>query len=169
MNDNIGRGKFVILKVRQIGGLNLNKSTLTLGTLSLCAALLPPFAATSSNARAKDAVPILQAWQAGTNLDMSQLLQEVFSSPVPTGFQQVDVSARVRTIVPIGKTRSQVLAALETVSSSKIVIDLPEQLVVRSNMGRPILDPDARSVVMTFSFNKQNNLTGVRAVYLKSQ
>ncbi|MGV1916725.1 DUF6393 family protein [Rhizobium sp. 22-785-1] len=100
---------------------------------------------------------------------MSQLLQEVFSSPVPTGFQQVDVSARVRTIVPIGKTRSQVLAALETVSSSKIVIDLPEQLVVRSNMGRPILDPDARSVVMTFSFNKQNNLTGVRAVYLKSQ
>lgn len=159
----------MILKVRQIGGLNLNKSILPLGTLSLSAALLLPFAATSSNARAKDAVPILQAWQAGTNLDMSQLLQEVFSSPVPTGFQQVDVSARVRTIVPIGKTRSQVLAALETVSSSKIVIDLPEQLVVRSNMGRPILDPDARSDVMTFSFNKQNNLTGVRAVYLKSQ
>lgn len=159
----------MILKVRQIGGLNLNKSILPLGTLSLSAALLLPFAATSSNARAKDAVPILQAWQAGTNLDMSQLLQEVFSSPVPTGFQQVDVSARVRTIVPIGKTRSQVLAALETVSSSKIVIDLPEQLVVRSNMGRPILDPDARSVVMTFSFNKENNLTGVRAVYLKSQ
>lgn len=147
----------------------MNKSILPLGTLSLCAALLAPFAAASSNAGAEDAVPILQAREAETDSDMFRLLQEVFSSPLPTGFQQADVSARVSTIVPIGKTRSQVLAAFETVSSSKIVIDLPEKLVVRSNKGRPMLDPDARSVVMTFSFNKQNKLIGVRAVYLKSQ
>lgn len=147
----------------------MTKSTLPLKTLSLCAVLLTPIAATSSMPVNEHGIPVSQFGEVADDSKISRLLQKVFSAPLPRGFQQVDVSARVRAVLPTGKTRSTVLEALKTVSSSKIVIDSPEELVVRANKGRAMLDPDAGSVVMAFSFDEEGKLSGVRAFNSKSQ
>jgi hypothetical protein len=41
--------------------------------------------------------------------------------------------------------------------------------VVRDNKSQAMLDPDARSIVMTFSFDTQGALIAAKAIHLKYQ
>ncbi|MGO4780165.1 DUF6393 family protein [Lysobacter sp. 2RAB21] len=50
-----------------------------------------------------------------------------------------------------------------------MIEDSADKLVVRDNKGQAMLDPDARSVVMTFSFDPSGKLAKVAAVHLKNQ
>ncbi|QDG94280.1 hypothetical protein NIBR502774_14225 (plasmid) [Rhizobium sp. NIBRBAC000502774] len=97
------------------------------------------------------------------------MLQEIYALPNPVRFQQIDVSTKVMKSVPIGTPRSALFDAFSPVASSRIVKDSPETLVVRDDRGRAMLDPDPRSVVITFTFDKEAKVRSIDAVYLKNQ
>ncbi|NTG51683.1 hypothetical protein G6M04_30255 [Agrobacterium rhizogenes] len=97
------------------------------------------------------------------------MLEEIYASRKPVGFEQIDVSEIVLKHFPRGTGRTAITEALKSSVSSKITEDTADELVMRDDKGRAMLDPDARSIVMTFRFDAAGKLTNVKAVYLKSQ
>lgn len=97
------------------------------------------------------------------------MLEEIYSSPKPVRFEQLDVSAIVVKHIPLGTEKAAVADSFKSSPSSKIIEDSADKLVVRDNKGQAMLDPDARSVVMTFSFDASGKLAKVAAVHLKNQ
>jgi hypothetical protein len=141
---------------------------LTLGKLPLCVAVLASMAGISAQA----AEPIVhpKAMTKGTTQPhVLSMLEEIYALPHPVRFQQVDVSSQIMKSIPVGTPRSALFDAFKPVASSSIVKDSPETLVVRDDNGRAMLDPDARSVVITFSFDKESKVRSAEAVYLKNQ
>lgn len=100
---------------------------------------------------------------------VSQMLEEIYSSQKPVRFEQLDVSAIVLKHIPLGTDKQAVSGLFQASPSAKIVEDAADKLVVRDNKGQAMLDPDARSVVMTFSFDAAGKLAKVDAVHLKNQ
>ncbi|MBI6852027.1 hypothetical protein YA0002_04555 [Pseudomonas cichorii] len=101
--------------------------------------------------------------------DLSAMLDEVHSSRKPVGFEQVDVSDVVARYFPLNTRKAVIVQAFTLSETSKIIEDTPDTLVVRDKRGQAILEPDASSVVMIFTFNKNSTLGQVHAVRLKSQ
>ncbi|MCV4283391.1 DUF6393 family protein [Pseudomonas capsici] len=101
--------------------------------------------------------------------DLSAMLDEVHSSRKPVGFEQVDVSDVVARYFPLNTRKAVIVQVFISSETSKIIEDAPDKLVVRDNRGQAILEPDASSVVMTFTFNKDSMLSQLHAVRLKSQ
>ncbi|AWH16724.1 hypothetical protein C1922_05040 [Stenotrophomonas sp. ZAC14D2_NAIMI4_7] len=97
------------------------------------------------------------------------MLEEVHASRKPVGFEQLDVSAIVSRYLPAGTPRADVLAAIREHPAARIIEDWPATLIVRNDKSKAVLDPDARSVVMTFTFDGADKLTQVQAVHLKHQ
>lgn len=97
------------------------------------------------------------------------MLESIYASATPVRFEQLDVSNLVAERFPVGTDRAVVKRAFSASASSKIVEDVPEKLVIRDNKGQAMLDPDARSIVMTFSFDAHGALLAVKAVHLKNQ
>ncbi|WP_258079503.1 DUF6393 family protein [Xanthomonas arboricola] len=99
----------------------------------------------------------------------SPMLEEIYASKKPVRFEQVDVSSIVSKYVPLGTTKLVVLETFSKSPTSKIVEDTPGKVVVRDNKGQAMLDPDARSIVMTFSLDADGKVTHVDAVHIKNQ
>ncbi|OBZ95852.1 hypothetical protein ADU59_09185 [Pararhizobium polonicum] len=97
------------------------------------------------------------------------MLEEVYASRKPVRFEQIDVDEIVLKHFPKGTGRTAVNEALKASVSSKITKNAADELVVRDDRGRAMLDPDARSIVITFRFDAAGTLTNVKAIYLKSQ
>lgn len=97
------------------------------------------------------------------------MLESIHASATPDRFEQLDVSDLVAEHFPVGTGRAVVKEAFLASASSKIVEETPGKLVVRDNKGQAMLDPDARSIVMTFSFDTQGALIAVNAIHLKYQ
>ncbi|CAD0359633.1 DUF6393 family protein [Xanthomonas hortorum] len=97
------------------------------------------------------------------------MLDEIYASQKPFRFQQVDVSSIVSNYIPLGTAKATVLEMVGKSPTSKIVEDTAGKLVIRDNKGQAMLDPDARSIVMTFSLNSSGKVTHVYAVYIKNQ
>jgi len=97
------------------------------------------------------------------------MLEEIYASRKPVRFEQLDVSDLVLKHLPLGTDKSVITASFEAAGTSKIVEDTPDKLVVRDNRGQAMLDPDARSIVMTFSFDRDGKLSGLKALHLKNQ
>ncbi|AWH24475.1 DUF6393 family protein [Stenotrophomonas sp. YAU14D1_LEIMI4_1] len=97
------------------------------------------------------------------------MLDEIYASKKPVRFEQLDVSAIVSRYLPLGTPRADVLAAMGAQPGAKIIEDSPATLIVRDDRGKAMLDPDARSVVMTFTFDSAGKLDQVQAVHLKNQ
>lgn len=101
--------------------------------------------------------------------DVSEMLEEIHASGKPVGFEQQDVSALVSRHLAVGTPHADVLAAVRAHSGTRVIEDSPATLIVRNDTGKAMLDPDARSVVMTFTFDGSGRLATVRAVQLKHQ
>ena len=97
------------------------------------------------------------------------MLEEIYSSRKPVRFDQLDVSGIVLRHIPLGTDKATVRAAFGSSNTTKVVEDSPDKLVLRDNKGRAMLDPDARSIVMTFSFDPDGKLSRVEALHLKNQ
>lgn len=97
------------------------------------------------------------------------MLEEIYASRKPVRFEQLDVSELVLRHLPLGTDKSAVVASFQASGTSKIVEDAPAKLVVRDNKGQAMLDPDARSIVMTFSFGPDSKLSGLKALHMKNQ
>jgi hypothetical protein len=103
------------------------------------------------------------------NEGVQRMLEEIYASQKPIRFEQLDVAPLVLKHIPLGTDKAAVEASFRSLSTAKIVEDTPSRLVVRDNKGQAMLDPDARSVVMTFSFDLSGKLSKVEALHLKNQ
>jgi Family of unknown function (DUF6393) len=101
--------------------------------------------------------------------EVQLMLEEIYASQKPVRFDQLDVAEIVLRHIPLGTDKAAVEASFKSLSTAKIIEDSPSRLVVRDNKGQAMLDPDARSVVMTFSFDLSGKLTKVEALHLKNQ
>lgn len=97
------------------------------------------------------------------------MLEDIYASRKPVRFEQLDVSDIVLRHIPLGTDRDAVAAAFTSSPTTRVIEDTPTRLVLRDDKGRAMLDPDARSVVMTFSFDLAGKLTEVKALHLKHQ
>lgn len=97
------------------------------------------------------------------------MLDEIYASRQPVRFEQVDVSRIVAKYVPVGTAKLVVLERFGNSPTSKIVEDTIGKVVVRDDKGQAMLDPDARSIVMTFSLDTDGKVTHVDAVHIKNQ
>ena len=97
------------------------------------------------------------------------MLEEIYASRKPVRFEQVDVSDIVAKYIPLRAEKSAVLEAFGKSPTSKIVENTPDKIVVRDNKGQAMLDPDARSIVMTFFLDADGKVTKVDAVHIKNQ
>ena len=138
---------------------------LQLGLASLLSLVLP-LAACAGHDTAEKAPTMVETnlTQAGQNM-----LDEIYKSGTPVGFEQTDASSLVLRHFPLGTPRGNIEQAFNNIKSSKAVASTADTLVVRDNRGQAMLDPDARSVVITFSFDKNKNLHSVEAVHIKNQ
>lgn len=97
------------------------------------------------------------------------MLEDIYASQKPVRFDQLDVAPIVLKHIPLGTDKAAISASFNSLGTAKIIEDSPGTLVVRDNKGQAMLDPDARSVVMTFSFDASDKLTKVVALHLKNQ
>lgn len=97
------------------------------------------------------------------------MLEEIYASRKPVRFEQLDVSDIVLRHIPRGTEKEAVAAAFASSPTTKVIEDTPTKLVLRDDKGRAMLDPDARSVVMTFTFDLAGRLAEVKALHLKNQ
>lgn len=97
------------------------------------------------------------------------MLEEIYASGKPIRFERLDVSPIVKKYFPVGTDRASVVDAFAKSSTSKIIEDHADKVVVRDNRGQAMLDPDARSVVMSFQFDADGKVAGIEALHLKNQ
>ena len=97
------------------------------------------------------------------------MLDEIYKSGKPVRFEQIDVSSFVLSHFPLGTPRESIEQKFNNIKSSKTVASTNDTLVVRDNRGQAMLDPDARSVVITFSFDQNKKLQSIEAVHIKNQ
>ncbi len=97
------------------------------------------------------------------------MLEDIYASQKPVRFDQHDVAEIVLRHIPLGTEKATIYASFKSSSTSKIIEDPLSRLAVRDNKGQAMLDPDARSIVMTFSFDHSEKLTKVEALHLKNQ
>lgn len=97
------------------------------------------------------------------------MLEEIYASRKPVRFEQLDVSGIVLQHIPLGTDKGTVGAVFASSPTTRVIEDTPTRLVLRDDKGQAMLDPDARSVVMTFSFDLAGKLTAVQALHLKNQ
>jgi Family of unknown function (DUF6393) len=97
------------------------------------------------------------------------MLEEIYASRKPQNFEQIDVSDIVLKYTPFGTEKAMIVNAFKVLRTTKILEDSLGKLVMRDNKGQAMLHPDARAIVMTFSFDTSGKLTKVDAVHLKSQ
>ena len=130
---------------------------------ALCLAL--PLAACAGHSAATDPT------MAGTSASpgVQNMLEEIYASGTPTGFEQIDASKAVLGHFPPGTPREAIEQGFSRIQSASTVERAQSTLVVRHNRGRAMLDPDARSVVITFSFDQNDQLQSVEAVHIKGQ
>ncbi|WP_235872600.1 DUF6393 family protein [Pseudoxanthomonas winnipegensis] len=107
--------------------------------------------------------------EASTKSGVGPMLEEIYASRKPVRFEQLDVSDIVRRHFPVGTDKATVIDAFANSSTSKVVEDTADKLVVRDNHGQAMLDPDARSVVITFHLDADGKVSGIEALHLKNQ
>ncbi len=100
---------------------------------------------------------------------VNKMLEEIYASKKPVGFEQLDVSPIVSRYFSVGTPRADVLTSLREHPQKRVIEDSPETLIVRDDHGQAMLDPDARSVVITFTFDSAGKLAHLQAVHLKNQ
>jgi len=141
-----------------------NRLTAAAMTAVLAAAALPlaSCATTDAHTRASTRDETIKT-------GVGPMLEEIYSSRKPVRFEQLDVSEIVLRHIPLGTDKSAVEALFKAAPGAKVIEDSAAELIVRDNKGQAMLDPDARSVVMTFSFDAAGKLVKVAAVHLKNQ
>ncbi len=97
------------------------------------------------------------------------LLEEIYASRKPARFERIDVSGIVARYIPLKSGKSTVLETFGKSATSRIVENSRDRIVVRDDRGRAMVDPDARSIVMTFFLDADGSVIKVDAVHIKSQ
>lgn len=97
------------------------------------------------------------------------MLEEIYASRKPVRFEQIDVAETVMRHIPLGTDKAVIYDSFKSLGTAKIIEDSPDRLVIRDNKGQAMLDPDARSIVMTFLFDAGSKLSKVEALHLKNQ
>lgn len=97
------------------------------------------------------------------------MLNQIYSSSTPVKFEQIDVSDIVLSHFPTGTTRGDIENHFDKITSTKAVEITQDKIVFRDNRGQAMLDPDARSIIITFHFDHENKLHSVEALHIKSQ
>ncbi|WP_369941048.1 DUF6393 family protein [Xanthomonas medicagonis] len=103
------------------------------------------------------------------NAAVAPMLEAIYGSGQPHGFERIDVGAIVARYIPLGTPKAEILAMFAHSPSSRVVASGADTLVVRDDRGRAMLDPDPRSVVMTFHLGTDGKVAGIEAVHLKHQ
>lgn len=107
--------------------------------------------------------------KSATQSGAGPLLEEIYASRKPVRFERIDVSGTVAQYIPLKSEKSSVLETFGTSPTSKIVENSPDRIVIRDDKGRALLDPDARSIVMTFFLDADGRVIKIDAVHIKSQ
>lgn len=97
------------------------------------------------------------------------MLEAIYAGQKPVRFEQLDVSDTVSWHFPAGTTRTQVLETFAKTPTSKVIENSAKTLIVRDNNGQAMLDPDARSIVMTFAFDAQDRVVHIDAIHMRNQ
>jgi Family of unknown function (DUF6393) len=97
------------------------------------------------------------------------VLDDIYASRKPVRFEQIDVSDIVLKHIPLGIGKDAVAATFASSRTTRVIEGTPTRLVLRDDKGRAMLDPDARSVVMTFSFDLAGKLAEVKALHFRNQ
>lgn len=100
---------------------------------------------------------------------VAPMLEAIYGSGQPHGFERLDVGAIVARYIPLGTPKAAVLAMFARAPGSRVVANDADMLVVRDDRGRAMLDPDPRSVVMTFHLGADGKVARIEAVHLKHQ
>lgn len=103
------------------------------------------------------------------NVAVAPMLDAIYGSGQPHGFERIDVGAIVARYIPVGTAKAAVVALFAHSPSSRIVASDADTLVVRDDHGRAMLDPDARSVLMTFHLGADGTVARIEAVHLRHQ
>lgn len=130
--------------------------------LSLALAAVVPLTACAGPA---EPPPSPQAIEPG----VQAMIEQILVSGRPTGREQIDVHDIVLQHFPLGTDRTAIAAAFAHTHAARVVEDRPERLVVRADRGRAVIDPDARSVVIAFAFDRAGALASVEARHLRPQ
>lgn len=96
-------------------------------------------------------------------------LGDIYASRKPVRFEQLDVSEIVLKHIPLGTEKDAVAAAFASSPKTRVIEDTPTRLVLRDDKGRAMLDPDARSILMIFSFDLTGRLAEVKTLHLRNQ
>jgi hypothetical protein len=134
-------------------------------SMALIAAAALPLASCTNTGTAHRA----PTQEASMKSGVGPMLEEIYASRKPVRFEQLDVSDIVRRHFPVGTDKATVVDAFASSSTSKVVEDTADKLVVRDNHGQAMLDPDARSVVITFHLDADGKVSGIEALHLKNQ
>ncbi len=97
------------------------------------------------------------------------VLDEIYASRKPVRFEQIDVSGLVLEHFPLGMDKDVVTATFASSRTTRVIEDTPNRLVLRDDKGRAMLGPDARSIMMTFSFDLAGKLAEVKALHFRNQ
>lgn len=97
------------------------------------------------------------------------MLSEIYSTGNPEGFEQIDVHEIVLKYIPIGSDRATVVAILKSMNVPDIHEKPNNVIYAEDRTGKAMLTPNARRIVMEFSFDQKNKLTKAKATYLKLQ
>lgn len=97
------------------------------------------------------------------------MLNQIYSSSTPVKFEQIDVSDIVLSQFPTGTTREDIENYFNKITSTKTIESTQDKIILRDNRGQAMLDPDARSIIITFHFDHENKLHSVEALHIKSQ
>lgn len=97
------------------------------------------------------------------------MLNQIYSSSTPVKFEQIDVSDIVLSHFPIGTTRDDIEKHFNKITSTKTVESTQDKIVLRDNRGQAMFDPDARSIIITLHFDRENKLHSIKALHIKSQ
>lgn len=97
------------------------------------------------------------------------VLDDIYASRKPVRFEQLDVSEIVLRQIPRGTEKETIAAAFASSPTTRVIEDTPTRLVLRDDKSRAMLDPDARSIVMTFEFDLAGRLAEVKALHLRQR
>jgi hypothetical protein len=134
-------------------------------TLALTAIAMIPLSSCANADTARPAPTQEDVMKSGAG----PMLEEIYASRKPVRFEQIDVSNIVSKYFPLGTGKTAVLDAFGKSATSKVVENTPGKVIVRDDKGQAMLDPDARSVVMTFTLDAEGKVTHVDAVHIKNQ
>lgn len=104
-----------------------------------------------------------------TKWAVRRMFDGIYDSGKPQGFDQLDVSAQVATLFPLGADKRSVERTFKGISSAEVFVESPQDVVVITKRGMAMFDVDPRKIVIHFRFDEVGKLVALEAFHLRNQ